>query len=198
MLAAGASQRGTQLDVTYEVDGDAHHLARRRRRRSRSSTPASASSGAHRVLTLDAMPSVVREAIEEDHLNITRQVMKREVCFLIGRGGAILWADASDSPAALPDSRARWEAIWEHRDELEVIAHSHPIGPTRVLRRGRIDDGGARRRARPHDALLRRRARASRSDVRTAATTVSPEPWWVGSAAARFGHAKGGRRTWRC
>jgi hypothetical protein len=30
-------------------------------------------SGAHRVLTLDAMPSVVREAIEEDHLNITRR-----------------------------------------------------------------------------------------------------------------------------
>jgi hypothetical protein len=30
-------------------------------------------SGAHRVLTLDAMPSVVREAIEEEHLNITRR-----------------------------------------------------------------------------------------------------------------------------
>jgi hypothetical protein len=30
-------------------------------------------SGAHRVLTLDAMPSVVREAIEESHLNITRR-----------------------------------------------------------------------------------------------------------------------------
>jgi hypothetical protein len=29
-------------------------------------------SGAHRVLTLDAMPSVVREAIDEDHLNIMR------------------------------------------------------------------------------------------------------------------------------
>jgi hypothetical protein len=53
----------------------------------------------------------------------------REVCFLIGRGDAILWADASDSPAALPDSRARWEAIWRHRDELEAIVHSHPVGP---------------------------------------------------------------------
>ena len=29
-----------------------------------------------------------------------------------GKGGAVLWADASDSPAALPDSRSRWEAIW--------------------------------------------------------------------------------------
>ena len=55
--------------------------------------------------------------------------MRREVCFLIGRGGAILWSDASDSPSALPDSRPRWEAIWEHRRELEEIAHSHPIGP---------------------------------------------------------------------
>ena len=54
---------------------------------------------------------------------------KREVCFLIGKGGAILWADASDSPAALPDSRARWEAIWNNREHLEVIAHSHPVGP---------------------------------------------------------------------
>jgi hypothetical protein len=53
----------------------------------------------------------------------------REVCFLIGRGGVVLWADASDSPAALPDSRARWEAIWAHRAELEEIAHSHPVGP---------------------------------------------------------------------
>jgi hypothetical protein len=54
---------------------------------------------------------------------------KREVLFLIGKGGAILWSDASTSPIALPDSRARWEAIWLHRDELEEIAHSHPQGP---------------------------------------------------------------------
>lgn len=54
---------------------------------------------------------------------------KREVCFLIGKGGAILWADASDSPASLPDSRVRWEAIWSNREHIEVIAHSHPVGP---------------------------------------------------------------------
>lgn len=55
--------------------------------------------------------------------------MAREVFFLIGRGGALLWSDASDSPAALPDSRARWQAIWAHRAELEELAHSHPAGP---------------------------------------------------------------------
>jgi hypothetical protein len=54
---------------------------------------------------------------------------KREVCLLIGRDGTVLWRDASDSPVWLPDSRARWEAIWRLRDELEEIAHSHPVGP---------------------------------------------------------------------
>ncbi len=53
----------------------------------------------------------------------------REVFFLIGRGGAVLWADASTSPTRLPDSRARWDAIWERRDDIEEIAHSHPVGP---------------------------------------------------------------------
>lgn len=54
---------------------------------------------------------------------------KREVCFLVGRGGAVLWCDAGASAAALPDSRARWERIWALRAELEEIAHSHPVGP---------------------------------------------------------------------
>ncbi len=53
----------------------------------------------------------------------------REVCLLVGRGGAVLWADASGSAGALPDSRARWEAIWRHRAELEEVVHSHPLGP---------------------------------------------------------------------
>jgi hypothetical protein len=53
----------------------------------------------------------------------------REVCFLVGRDGAVLWSDAGSSPVALPDSRERWEAIWRLRAELEEIAHSHPVGP---------------------------------------------------------------------
>lgn len=51
-----------------------------------------------------------------------------EVCFLIGADGAVLWADRSASPAALPDSRARWEAIWRHRARLAGVAHTHPRG----------------------------------------------------------------------
>src|SRR5262245_33020342 len=53
----------------------------------------------------------------------------REVCYLVGDGGRVLWSDAGTSPAALPDSRARWEAIWSRCHELVEIAHSHPIGP---------------------------------------------------------------------
>lgn len=55
--------------------------------------------------------------------------MSREVFLLIGRDGAVLWSDASASALALPDSRARWEALWRFRNELELIVHSHPLGP---------------------------------------------------------------------
>jgi hypothetical protein len=55
--------------------------------------------------------------------------MRREVCFLIDGEGRILWSDASASPVSLPDSRARWEAIWSHRAQLAEISHSHPVGP---------------------------------------------------------------------
>ena len=53
----------------------------------------------------------------------------REVCLLLGEDDVVLWSDASDSPVALPDSRARWEAIWSRRERIVEIAHSHPVGP---------------------------------------------------------------------
>jgi hypothetical protein len=53
----------------------------------------------------------------------------REVFFLMGDGGEVLWSDASESPVLLPDSRARWEAIWSRREAIVEIAHSHPVGP---------------------------------------------------------------------
>jgi hypothetical protein len=52
-----------------------------------------------------------------------------EVCFLVDGRNAVLWSDSSSSASALPDRRARWEAIWECRHELVEIAHSHPVGP---------------------------------------------------------------------
>ena len=52
----------------------------------------------------------------------------REVCYLIGTNGDVLWQDSGTAHALL-DSRARWEAIWSLRSELAEIAHTHPLGP---------------------------------------------------------------------
>jgi hypothetical protein len=72
MLSARELARGTQLDVTYEVDGT-RIISLVAADTLQVLDPGICLSGAHRVLTLDAMPSVVREAIEEEHLNITRR-----------------------------------------------------------------------------------------------------------------------------
>jgi hypothetical protein len=50
-----------------------------------------------------------------------------EVCFLVGADETVLWSDRGTA-GALPDSTERWQAIWRHRDELAVIAHTHPGG----------------------------------------------------------------------
>jgi hypothetical protein len=107
-------------------------------------------------------------------------MMAREVCLVIGRGGAILWADASDRADALPDSRARWEAIWTHRDELEAIAHSHPAGPAAFS----AEDESTMQAI---DHALGRAVRycvvaPGRMIARTGAEfeVVIPEPWWAG------------------
>lgn len=110
----------------------------------------------------------------------------REVFFLIGRsrhGAAILWSDASGSPVRLPDSRARWEAIWTHRETLTEIAHSHPLGPEAFS----AEDESTMRAlvsafgrpllfsvVAPHGMLRRLAALGSFTE-----TAVSPEPWWA-------------------
>lgn len=53
----------------------------------------------------------------------------REVCFLIDHNGEVFWQDTDDNSGYLRDHRDRWTAIWENRDRLAVIAHSHPCGP---------------------------------------------------------------------
>lgn len=53
----------------------------------------------------------------------------REQFFLVGANEEVLYRDAGDSALSIPDSRARWEAIWEHRERLVELAHSHPVGP---------------------------------------------------------------------
>ena len=48
----------------------------------------------------------------------------REVCFLLV-GDRILRAYFG-SASRIPDERERWQAIWECREEITEIAHSHP------------------------------------------------------------------------
>lgn len=105
----------------------------------------------------------------------------REVCFLISRGGAVIYADASNSPAALPDSRDRWEAIWQHRDELEAIVHSHPVGPSAFSAEDEstmeaIDSalGKAMRYC-----VVAPRVTIQRTGLDAEVTNLDPEPWWV-------------------
>lgn len=106
--------------------------------------------------------------------------MSQEVCFLIGFDGSILWADASTSPVVLPDSRDRWEAIWQLRHELAEIAHSHPVGPSAFS----AEDTSTMAAL---DAALGRRLRYSVVAPRTMIVRaddetfeLNPEPWWAG------------------
>ena len=105
---------------------------------------------------------------------------QREVCLLIGNNAAVLWSDASTSPSAMPDSRQRWQAIWERREELVEITHSHPHGPAHFS----AEDESTM------NALTSALGSAVRFSVVTPETylvrdtegerLVKDEPWWVG------------------
>jgi hypothetical protein len=53
----------------------------------------------------------------------------KEICFVLA-GDAIVRISIG-SMVAIPDSRARWEAIWENRERLTEIVHTHPGGQLR-------------------------------------------------------------------
>jgi len=48
----------------------------------------------------------------------------REVCFILV-GDRVLRVYFG-SRTSIPDSRDRWQLIWDHRGEITEIAHSHP------------------------------------------------------------------------
>lgn len=48
----------------------------------------------------------------------------REVCFILVEDKILRVYFGSAS--RVPDSRERWETIWQHRNEITEIAHSHP------------------------------------------------------------------------
>ena len=122
-------------------------------------------------------------------------VQPREVCFLIGPDDAVVWSDASDSPVALPDSRARWEAIWTRRETLVELAHSHPVGPSRFSQEDETTMTaltGALGRplifsvVSPH-GMVRRGPDGEDSDV-------TEEPWWAPLLRAASHMSTGGLR----
>jgi hypothetical protein len=48
----------------------------------------------------------------------------REVCFILVEDKIL--RVYFGSATRVPDSRERWEVIWQHRGEITEIAHSHP------------------------------------------------------------------------
>lgn len=111
--------------------------------------------------------------------------MRREVCFLVGENDTVLWSDASHSPTELPDSRARWDAIWTRRAHLVEIAHTHPLGGAAFSHEDETTmaalDAALGRPLRysiiTPDAMLRRIP--SEHDARPLDTLVESEPWWT-------------------
>ena len=115
----------------------------------------------------------------------------REVCLLIGEDDIVLWSDASDSPVLLPDSRARWEAIWSRKDQLVEIAHSHPVGPHAFSREDETTMAAlvsALGRSLTFSVVSPRgmirttidpKKVATTTDEQDEATLVEDEPWWA-------------------
>jgi len=48
----------------------------------------------------------------------------REVCFILVQDKVL--RVYFGSATSIPDERERWETIWEYRNEITEIAHSHP------------------------------------------------------------------------
>ncbi len=122
----------------------------------------------------------------------------REVFFVIGRGGAILWSDASESSAALPDTRERWDAIWRLRAEIEELSHSHPAGPMGFSHEDETTmqalAAGLGRALRfsvvaPEGTVVRQNG----DDVRV---RVEDEPWWAALMRRASGMLQG-ETAWR-
>ena len=59
-----------------------------------------------------------------------------EVALVFGQDGATIYWHAPSSATAtqLDDSRTLWEILWEHREKLGGVAHTHPgrgrVGPS--------------------------------------------------------------------
>jgi hypothetical protein len=105
----------------------------------------------------------------------------KEIFFLIGADGVVLWSDAGDSATRIPDSRVRWKAIWERRDRVEEIAHSHPVGPARFSPEDETTmealDSGLGRRMRY--SIVAPEGMVARVGHDGEDEPVDDEPWWA-------------------
>ncbi len=52
------------------------------------------------------------------------RVLMREVCFILVQDKILRVYFGSGT--LIPDLRERWETIWEHRNEITEIVHTHP------------------------------------------------------------------------
>jgi hypothetical protein len=126
--------------------------------------------------------------------------MSIEVCALVSVDGEVLWWDRSGGPAALPDSRSRWEAIWRYRDVLAEIAHTHPGGllafsDEDTTTMAAIDEGLGR----PLCYAVVTADRMLRRTPDGAVRVVSDEPAWVAPlrAASGLDRAEEEEATWQ-
>jgi len=121
----------------------------------------------------------------------------REVFFVIGKGGAVLWSDAGDSAAALPDRRERWDAIWRLREEIEELAHSHPAGPLGFSHEDETTmqalTAGLGRA--PRFSVVAPNGTIVRQNGTDAIVQVTEEPWWA--ALMRRASGMKGNEEWR-
>src|SRR5687768_14927372 len=75
-------------------------------------------------LPLCAKPSVRANYTSLDGTNRSATTLMREVCFILV-GDKVLRAYLG-SQSRIPDLPERWQTIWNHRNEITEIAHSHP------------------------------------------------------------------------
>jgi hypothetical protein len=118
----------------------------------------------------------------------------REVCFIL-TGEKILRVYFG-SPGGIPDERARWEIIWNHRDEITEIAHSHPgefldFSHEDLTTMEAVEAGTGRRFA---WSIVTERGFLSRRDGKTARRR--DVPWWLElMRRLSYGEQLSGRKT---
>lgn len=73
---------------------------------------------AHRLIEIEPMPEGAKQVFA---------LSPHEVAVVFDREGqTLLWHDTQASMGAIPDSRDLWTFLWEHREEVGGVAHTHP------------------------------------------------------------------------